>query len=61
VIRSCGVEGDPIAAWIGKHSQDVRRVIEMIADMRGLPTQDYATVSVAVRSLDQLLLATAEK
>ncbi len=32
----------------------------MIEDMKKLPRQDYATVSVAVRSLDQLLLATAE-
>ena len=58
VIRACGMEGDPIACWIGKHSDDVQRVIEMMDDMRGLPRQDYATVSVAVRSLDQLLVAT---
>ena len=42
------------------HSVDVDRVIEMMQDMRKLPNMDYATLSVAVRSLGQLISATDE-
>ena len=58
-IRSCGIDGDPVACWIGKNSDDVRRVMDMMEDMRGLERLDYATASVAVRSLGQLLSASA--
>jgi glutamate dehydrogenase len=51
-------EGDPVAAWTKKHEQDVNRIIEMMEDMRNLQTLDYATLSVAVRSLSHLLSAT---
>ena len=60
VIRSCGIEGDPVAGWIDKHSEDVRRVIDMMEGMRNLEQVDYATASVAVRSLGQLVSATGE-
>ncbi len=54
-IRSCGLEGDPVQCWIGKNHEDVRRVMEMMEDMRSLERVDYATASVAVRSLGQLV------
>ena len=57
-IRSCGIEGDPVACWIGKHHEDVRRVMDMMEDMRNMDRVDYAMASVAVRSLGQLLSAT---
>ena len=56
-IRSCGIEGDPVACWIGKNAEDVRRVTDMMEDMRNLEQVDYATASVAVRSLGQLVSA----
>jgi glutamate dehydrogenase len=54
-IRSCGIEGDPVVCWIGKNAEDVRRVTDMMEDMRNLERVDYATASVAVRSLGQLV------
>jgi glutamate dehydrogenase len=58
VLDKCGTADDPVDCWIEKHRQEVQRVMEMIGDMRNLPKMDYATLSVAVRSLDQLLKAT---
>ena len=60
-ILSCGIEGDPVACWIGKNHDDVERVIRMMDDMRNQPRMDYATLSVAVRSLGQLLSATEQE
>jgi len=51
-------KGDPVACWTAAHRDDVSRVMDMVEDMRNLPKMDYATLSVAVRSLDQLLSAT---
>jgi NAD-specific glutamate dehydrogenase len=48
-----------VACWIGKHAEDVRRVTDMMEDMRNLERVDYATASVAVRSLGQLVSAAA--
>jgi len=49
---------DPVKRWIEANGDDVDRVSDMMSDMRDLAMMDYATVSVAVRSLNQLLLAT---
>jgi glutamate dehydrogenase len=49
---------DPVDSWIEANAGDVERVSLMMDDMQDLPLMDYAIVSVAVRSLDQLLLAT---
>jgi glutamate dehydrogenase len=49
---------DPVNSWIQANVDDVERVSNMMNDMHDLASMDYATVSVAVRSLDQLLLAT---
>jgi glutamate dehydrogenase len=59
VLDKCGKEDDPVARWIVQNQADVRRVTEMVEDMRNLQRMDYATLSVAVRSLGQLLSATA--
>ncbi len=50
-------DGDPVACWIGKHHDDVARVIEMMEDIRNVDRVDYAIASVAVRSLGQLVSA----
>ncbi len=49
---------DPADSWIQAHAAEVEKVSLMMKDMQNLPAMDYATVSVAVRSLDQLLKAT---
>ncbi len=51
-------EKDPVKKWIKANAENVERVSFMMNDMQSLPSMDYATVSVAVRSLNQLLLAT---
>jgi glutamate dehydrogenase len=58
VLETCPDTKDPVNCWIKDNADDVERVSLMMKDMHNLPTMDYATVSVAVRSLDQLLLAT---
>lgn len=55
VIRTHAGAEDPLADWKAAHAAPVERVVDMMADMRKLPDMDYATVSVAVHSLDQLL------
>jgi glutamate dehydrogenase len=49
---------DPVGSWMEQNEFDVRRVTDMVADMHSLPAMDYATLSVAVRSLGQMLAAT---
>lgn len=49
---------DPVNRWIRANADDVKRVSDLMNDMQAVASMDYATVSVAVRSLDQLLLAT---
>ena len=48
----------PVNSWIEANAADVERVSLMMNDMQDLTSMDYATVSVAVRSLEQLLIAT---
>ncbi len=48
---------DPVNSWMEAHGSDVERVTHMLNDMLNLPLLDYATASVAVRSLEQLLQA----
>jgi NAD-specific glutamate dehydrogenase len=50
---------DPAESWIQAHASEVEAVTLMMKDMQNLADMDYATVSVAVRSLDQLLKATS--
>jgi len=49
---------DPVSSWIEANAADVKRISDMMKDMHHLASMDYATVSVAVRSLDQLLQVT---
>ena len=45
----------PADSWIQAHAGEVKKLNLMMKDMQNLPSMDYATVSVAVRSLDQLI------
>ena len=49
---------NPVSSWIESNTEYVERVLLMLTDMRDQPQMDYATVSVAVRSLDHLMQAT---
>ena len=59
VLEAFPDEKNPVTRWIEANADDVARVSDMMGDMYALGSMDYATVSVAVRSLDQLLQATA--
>ncbi len=61
VLEAFPHEKAPVKSWIKANARDVERVFLMMNDMHDLPSMDYATVSVAVRFLDQLLLATKAK
>jgi glutamate dehydrogenase len=50
---------DPVRTWQRKHRVDVSHLLGMLDDMSSLRTMDYATVSVALRALEQLVTATA--
>jgi glutamate dehydrogenase len=55
ILRDSGRNKDPVSHWIGKHESRVRPVIHFMNEMKELPEMDYATLSVAVRSLGQML------
>jgi glutamate dehydrogenase len=46
---------DPVSCWAESNHDAVEGISLMLKDMQNLPSMDYATVSVAVRSLDKLL------
>jgi len=50
---------DLVDQWMHNNRTDVARSMDMLADMRNLPKMDYATVSVALRGLEQLVIATS--
>ncbi|HEY5776919.1 MAG TPA: NAD-glutamate dehydrogenase domain-containing protein, partial [Xanthomonadales bacterium] len=52
---------DPVKSWVEANGEAVGRIILMLKDMQGLKTMDYATASVAVRSLEGLLTNTQSK
>ncbi|NNE04962.1 MAG: NAD-glutamate dehydrogenase [Xanthomonadales bacterium] len=56
--QSGKTNGSAVDNWMQQHEVDVERVIEMVEDMRNLENMDYATLSVAVRSLGHLISAT---
>ena len=49
---------NPVDLWVEANLADYERFTMMVDDMHDLPSMDYATVSVAVHSLDQLIKAT---
>jgi glutamate dehydrogenase len=57
VLKNYGDEKDPVKAWMAANRSEVNSILSMIKDMQNLVTMDYATVSVAVRSLNRLLTA----
>jgi len=61
VLEALPSEKDPVKSWIEANGVAVERVSLMLGDMQNLPSMDYATVSVAVRSLEALLSKTKSK
>lgn len=51
--------GKAVTRWMKSHAHEVEHVTRMFADMRTLDVLDFATISVAVRSLEQLVRNTA--
>ncbi|MCP4048090.1 MAG: NAD-glutamate dehydrogenase [Gammaproteobacteria bacterium] len=58
VLEAFPNEKDPLKRWLKDNAADVERISIMLKDMQTLGAMDYAVASVAVRSLDQLLLVT---
>ncbi len=58
VLQAFPEDKDAVGSWIIANNEDVERFSSMLSDMHNLTSMDYATVSVAVRSLNQLLVAT---
>ena len=61
VLEAYPDEKDPVKTWMSANGEAVERVTLMLTDMQGLPAMDYATASVAVRSLEGLLAQTQSK
>jgi glutamate dehydrogenase len=61
VLEAFPDEKDPVKNWVETNSEAVERISLMINDMKSLHSMDYATVSVAVRSLESMLKKTKIK
>lgn len=55
VLRSAGKHAEPLTAWRSDREAEINAIVAMMDDMAAQPAMDYATVSVAVRSLSRLL------
>jgi glutamate dehydrogenase len=60
VLRHQGNRQDAVARWCATHAKHVDKIVSMMSDMERLPAMDYATASVAVRSLDTLAKVTGQ-
>ena len=49
--------GETITQWIHENKESVKGVRNMLQQMRGEKVSDYATVMVAVRSINNLVSA----
>jgi glutamate dehydrogenase len=59
VLQASGNEADPVSAWINANEQSIKRVVDMMHDMKNHTDMDYAIITVAVRSLARLVNETA--
>jgi len=55
VLRESGRSKDAVASWLARNDARVGPVINFMNKMADLPDMDYATLSVAVRSLGEML------
>jgi glutamate dehydrogenase len=58
VLAAGRVGSDPVDQWQKEHRVDVKQLLNMLEDMSSLVRMDYATVSVAIRALEQLVIST---
>ena len=58
-LRMCAShpEGDRVETWLEIHREPIQRTRQLLGEMRNLPAMDLASVTVAVRSLAQLVTA----
>ncbi len=54
VLTEQGKSAKAVEKWLEKHQTEIAAVVKMMNDMADLPVMDYATVSVAVRTLGRL-------
>jgi glutamate dehydrogenase len=59
VLQTAGRKRDPLAAWMDSHAERIEAVHRVLRQMKNEGAMDYATISVAVRSLAQLADDTA--
>ena len=54
-VLQFGDDEDVVDKWQSKNQQNMAHYNSMLTDMRSGQEMDYATVSVALRALDQLV------
>jgi len=54
ILQEQGKRHNAVSLWSEKRAGDVDKVVKMMQDIAKLPVMDYATASVAVRSLEAL-------
>jgi glutamate dehydrogenase len=59
VLQTAGRKRNPLAAWMDQHAERIDVVHRVLRKMKNEGAMDYATISVAVRSLAQLADDTA--
>ena len=59
VLQSAGRRRDPVPSWLETNQLQVNGVSKMLAEMKHHDEMDYPTISVAIRSLGQLVDDTA--
>jgi len=55
ILRESGRRNDALNVWMIKHELRLKPVINFMSEMLELPEMDFATLSVAVRNLGQIL------
>ena len=58
VLEAYPEDKNPLRRWLNDNAREVENISIMLKDMHSLGSMDYAVVSVAVRSLDRLVVAT---
>jgi glutamate dehydrogenase len=61
VLEAFPGKKDPVKCWVDANREAVEHISLMLSDMHSLPSMDYATVSVAVHSLEGLLTKSRSK
>ena len=60
ILRNKGKHEDAVERWSSDHQQAIKQVDRMLQDMSSQPSMDYATASIAVRALQNLVAVSDE-